>query len=301
MKSFAKPRNQARKAVSKVLAIGQSRHDNRDDGKIHSIGTARCYEQALKLAADWDRANGGNGLQALDRERAIAYLTERGEEVTQKTLDLDRQALQILPALADLPRIRSEVRTTGHGDRGRAYTVAQIEMVAEAQTTRNRLATEIAAAAGLRAHELLTLRSAHERAASTHRMWSADRFVGLSNVNRYTVIGKGGLVREVAIPVMLSERLEKMRLPMLRQVTDRSVHYDTLYDISGGNAWSNSYSGAAKRVLGWSTGAHGVRHTYAQTRVDRIQSLGYQYEDALLIVSQEMGHFRSDITEVYLR
>jgi integrase len=301
VKQFAKPRNQARKAVSRVLALGQPRHGNNGDGKIHSVGTARTYEQSLKLAVEWDRANGGNGINSIDRDRAIAYLTDRAKQVTQKTLDRDRQALQILPGLTDIPRFRSDVRTSGHGDRGRAYTATQITMVAAAQDGPNRLATEIAAAAGLRAHELFTLRPLHERPASTHRTWSADRFVGLHHVIRYTVVGKGGLVREVAIPVALAERLEVLRLPEPRQVTDRSVHYDTRYDLRGGHAWSQSYSDAAKRVLGWSTGAHGIRHTYAQIRLKEIQSRSYDYEDALEIVSQELGHFRPDITEVYLR
>jgi integrase len=174
-------------------------------------------------------------------------------------------------------------------------------MVASAQQGPNRLATEIAAAAGLRAHELFTLRPLNERRASAHRTWSADRFVGMRNVTRYTVVGKGGLIREVAIPVALVERLEKMRLPEPRQITDRSVHYETRYDLRGGHAWSQSYSDAAIRVLGWSTGAHGIRHTYAQSRLDTIQSLSYDYEEALEIVSQELGHFRPNITEVYLR
>ncbi len=301
MKQFAKPRNQARKAVSRVLALGVPRHGNSGDGRIHSVGTARTYEQSLTLAVEWDRANGGNGINSIDRDRAIAYLNVRATQVAQKTLDRDRQALQILPGLADLPRIHSTVRTSGHGSRGRAYTVAQIAMVAAAQEAPNRLSTEIAAAAGLRAHELLTLRPADEQPASAHRTWSTARFCGLSNVVRYTVVGKGGLVREVAMPVALSERLETLRLPAPRQVTDRSVHYEAHYDLRGGQPWSSSFSKASKRTLGWSTGAHGLRHTYAQTRLEQVFSRGYDYEEALEIVSQELGHFRPDITEVYLR
>lgn len=64
---------------------------------------------------------------------------------------------------------------------------------------------------------------------------------------------------------------------------------------------SNSFSAASKRTLGWSHGAHGVRHTYAQTRMEELQQLGRIYQEALEIVSQELGHFRRDITEVYLR
>ena len=71
--------------------------------------------------------------------------------------------------------------------------------------------------------------------------------------------------------------------------------------ISGGKNWSNSFSAASKRVLGWSFGAHGVRHSYAQNRMDELQQRGFLYPVALEIVSQALGHFRPDITEVYLR
>lgn len=35
--------------------------------------------------------------------------------------------------------------------------------------------------------------------------------------------------------------------------------------------------------------------------MDELQGAGYWYQDALLVVAQDMGHFRSGITEVYLR
>lgn len=73
------------------------------------------------------------------------------------------------------------------------------------------------------------------------------------------------------------------------------------YEIAGGKNWSNSFSAASKRELGWSHGAHGLRHSYAQNRMDELQQQGFLYQEALEIVSQEMGHFRASITEVYLR
>ncbi|MDN4711067.1 site-specific integrase, partial [Vibrio parahaemolyticus] len=65
--------------------------------------------------------------------------------------------------------------------------------------------------------------------------------------------------------------------------------------------WSNSFSAASKRVLGWSEGAHGLRHSYAQERMHELQKAGFNRDLALETVSQEMGHFRPEITEVYLR
>ena len=58
---------------------------------------------------------------------------------------------------------------------------------------------------------------------------------------------------------------------------------------------------ASTRALGYSTGAHGVRHAYAQERMHELRSQGLDRWRALEVVSQEMGHFRPEITETYLR
>ena len=41
--------------------------------------------------------------------------------------------------------------------------------------------------------------------------------------------------------------------------------------------------------------------SYAQKRMDELRSHGLTREYALEVVSQEQGHFRLDITEMYLR
>jgi integrase len=48
-------------------------------------------------------------------------------------------------------------------------------------------------------------------------------------------------------------------------------------------------------------GSHGFRHNFAQERVAELQEAGHGYSVALTMVSQEMGHYREDITEHYLR
>ena len=302
MPSFRKADNQAERAVRRRLALRSPRHTNRNDGKIHSVGTARAYQQALTGAAKWLKVTHKNqGLDHMTKEQANQYLEKRRDEVRQKTLDLDRQALQILPHVGKLERVKSRLDRSRLETGGRAYTPVQVQMVAAAQSERHALATEIAYAAGLRAHELLTLRRAGEQPASTHREWSAERFEGRSDTVRYSVVGKGGLVREVVLPSRLAERLEARQWEKPRQVMDRGVRYTQHYDLGGGLAWSRSFSAASKRALGWSTGAHGLRHRYAQERIDELQDEGRVYTNALGAVSQEMGHFRPDITEVYLR
>lgn len=296
MPSFAKPHKQAEKALRRLLCLGKSIHGQSSDKKIHSLGTARNYLQALTRVTEWIQDNRLGDLRGLTKEKALQYLELRGQSVGQKTLDQERQAIQ-LHLRTQLPVIKSELT---QALKSRAYTDLQVNLIQGAQTTKHQLATEIALAGGLRAHELFTLRRKEERQASTHSRWSYQRFTGkLGEV--YTVVGKGGLIREVLIPTHLTIKLETYRLAEPKEIKDRTIKYTTYYDIGGGKDWSSSFSAASKRTLNWSHGAHGLRHTYAQTRMNELQQLGFIYEKALGIVSQEMGHFRPDITEVYLR
>ena len=267
--------------------------------------SVRNYEQSLTRVAEWtrqERINGG--LRAMTPALAVRYLEERGQDVGQKTLDMERQAVQcmmqnVTGTLAPgerLPIVKAETQQILEA---RAYTPLQAALIAAAQTERNGLATEIAHAAGLRAHELHTLRRGDERAPDL-RPALDSKFRGRDG-EIYTVQGKGGLVREVLIPSRLAERLEATRRDEPARITDRGVHYESRYDIGGGQRWSNSVSAASERTLSWSTGAHGLRHSYAQERMTELQRGGLPRDQALTVVSQEMGHFRPEITEVYLR
>ncbi len=272
---------------------------------IRSVGTVRAYEQCLTRAAEWLKSSGDrDGLRGMTPEKAVAFLEARGEYVGQKTLDQERQAIQAmmqhvtgrLEAGERLPVVRAELQQALDG---RAYTPAQVALISAAQDPRNSLATQIAHAAGLRAHELLTLQRRDERDPDP-RASRDEKWAGRAG-DLYTVQGKGGLVREVLLPHALAERLEAVRLDAPLAITDRGVHYQSHYDIGGGQRWSNSVSAAANRVLGWSTGAHGLRHSYAQERMNELAMSGLSRADALEVVSQELGHFRPEITEVYLR
>ena len=181
----------------------------------------------------------------------------------------------------------------------RSYTSEQIAIIASHQSEKNQLATRIAYNAGLRSHELFSLREWRYREPSA-RPASVKKFMGRGGVS-YTVQGKGGLLREVKIASELAEILESRRLAEPVTVTDRGIHYQQCYAISAGQAWSRSFSNASTRALGWSAGSHGTRHSYAQERMAELQDYGCSYDESLEVVSQEMGHFRAEITKTYLR
>ena len=272
---------------------------------LESVGTVRNYEQALKQVCTWTKEEKiSGGLRAMTPELAERYLEIRGQSVSQSTLNMERQAMQSmmqhvthrLEPGKTLLVVKSELT---QALAGRAYTQEQISLLADRQTDRNALSTQIAHATGLRAHELFTLQRGHERTAD-QRPALDTKFHGRTGIT-YTVVGKGGLCREISIPAALAERLEAVRLVAPERITDRGVHYQTHYGINAGQRWSSSFSAASDRALGWSSGAHGLRHSYAQERMAELQKSGLSRDLALETVSQEMGHFRPDITEVYLR
>ena len=271
---------------------------------LQSVGTVRNYEQSLTRVSEFLQQNRLGDLRSLTPEKAISYLEIRGQEVGQKTVDMERQAIQCmmrnvtqkLAPTERLPIVKSEqtqILTS------RAYTTQQVELIAATQTEKNALSTQLAYAAGLRAHELLTIARPDEQPTDA-RPALDEKFSGREGVI-YTVTGKGGLTRDVYFPAALAIRLENRRLNESRIAEDRGVFYKQRYDLNGGNRWSSSFSTASKRALGWSSGAHGVRHSYAQERMSELQKSGMTREKALETVSQEMGHFRPEITETYLR
>lgn len=301
MKVYTTPDKQAAKAVSKASAIGESRHDNKggDDFKIRSLSTAETYKEVLTQVATWLREQGiQRGLQSISVTEAKQYLAERSEDLGQSSLDKHRNAIQCV-IVQKLERVTTE-KVAVLANQSRAYSADQARAILNSQNDRNAISTAIAFASGLRAHELLTIRPVSEQPASSHRTWSADRFTGRDGV-RYSVIGKGGLTREIQLPQGLADRLEARKLDAPVQVTDRKIHYTQHYDVAGGKNWSDNFTSHSKAQLEFTNGGHGLRHGYAQTRMSELQERGASYRQSLTIVSQELGHFRASITETYLR
>lgn len=293
MAKFARATTQARNVIKGLTK----------NNLVKSLGTARNYEQSLKTVAAWAKDIGINGIQAMTIEEAGHYLEYRSELVGQKALDMERQAIQAMMKLnGKLDQSQTLTRTKSLKlviRQSRAYTYAQVHAIAQKQTSSHQFATELAYAAGLRAHELLTLAKIDDRAADV-RPRLQSKLDGREG-ELYTVKDKGGLVREVLIPSQLAFQLEQIRLAQPTTIRDREINYLQRYEIGGGKKWSDSFSKASTRALYFSTGAHGLRHSYAQERMLELNKLGYNREAALATVSQEMGHFRPEITLVYLR
>lgn len=292
--NFVKPRTQARVAAITMFRSNQ----------IPSLGTSHTYENSLSLVGDWMKGTGGGALTELSVKRAKKYLNERAKTVSQSTLNKDRLALQAL--LQQTGKLRNDQRLpVVKADRetvlkSRNYTPQQLAEIVKHMRPHNALATEIAHAAGLRAHEFITIARRDERSPDK-RPADRQKFCGRDNHTIYVVTGKGGLTREVSLPNDLAERLEAVRLPAPEPRRDRKIMYVSQYKIGGGQALSMAFTRASKAALEFSNGLHGNRHSYAQQRHKVAQRHLGDPIRAKKVVSQEIGHFRADITDTYLR
>lgn len=130
---------------------------------VASVRTLSNYTERLEQVAKNMPEFGIQGeIRDLTPATAIQYLEARRQDVGQKTLDMERQAIQSmfthvtgkLEQGKTLPYVESEFKQALSS---RTYTTEQMKLVSESQTERNALSTQIAYAAGLRAHELYTL------------------------------------------------------------------------------------------------------------------------------------------------
>lgn len=298
-KHFAKSITQANKACAMM----------RKADVAQSVGTQNTYRDCLKVFCDFIKENQLGDLKNVSRDVINRFLAHKEATVGQKTCEKYKQAIQaFLRARGDLGK--DQTLPPVHAEEAqklsrRAYTPDQVRMIQSHLTKALAFSTEISYRCGLRAHELLTIRRMdekqpdrrfHKDGTEKRTPWKfADR-----DGEAYVVTGKGGLTREIRIPSDLAERLEKLRLPEARRVTDRGIYYRQHYDVVGGKRFTDCFRRASIRALGWSTGAHGLRHSYAQERIRELQ-FHCKYDLSKETVSQELGHFRPDITDAYLR
>jgi len=265
--------------------------------------SVESHKNRLKLAAGYMRSVHNKALREMTISHAKAYLEQRAELTnSSSTFKSDKAALHAMLRDQGKLTIREQIPVRYEQDeviKSRSYTHTQIDMIKNRMSLKNALSVEIAHMTGVRAHELYTIDKLDNQPSDIrpeHKLKFQDKL----NWERYSVIGKGGLIREIRLPPELAKRLESHRLPTPVQVHDRAVFYDKKFDIGGGKKFSNAFSSASKRTLGFSNGAHGIRHTYAKTELGLYQQRGVPFLDAKTIVSQELGHFRPDIVDAYL-
>ena len=296
MTSFRKTEEQAHHLTIKKSAHGESRRAAKINKikRINSIATEKKYISCIKIFFDWCVEN-KYSTSEISSEAAEKFLKFKSNVCTQKTLDGYRQAINMVFDL-NINYVFSSVPTILQP---RAYNNAQISFLIENCGPALVLSIELATACGLRAVELDTIAKLKDYAES-QRDWLPERFFGLYGCE-YVVIGKGGLKRKIIVPIALSQKLENFRLNNIVIKTQREIHYKKYYSIVGGHSFSQQFSRLSFELFSWSTGAHGLRHSYAQARIIFLQKNGFTYDYSLKITSQELGHFSTTNTLTYLR
>lgn len=297
---YSKERRIANCLIMDKTALGVSKEQaNREHlDVIRSLNTANKYKAHVMRFLEFlseNRLPASGPFHVEHMQEFLFVLAE--EEHDQRYIDSSKRALNVTFSVK-LSRVESEVPIILNS---RSYLSAEVEQVIKLQSPRNRFAAELCLAGGLRAHETLTLRRFEELKPSTHRTWDIGRFTAFGDHKLYSVCGKGGLVRNVAIPPGLADRLEQTRRVTPIKCKDRGIFYNHVYDIGGGQALSQSFTSASKKALGFSNGFHGLRHSYAKKRLTDLIVSGLDTERAMNILSQELGHFRTEIVLAYLR
>lgn len=240
--------------------------------------------------------NRAGNLNHFPADAPEAYLYARSLRIGEAQLRADRWALGRLVERT-LPWF-SPARPQTLG--ARAYTPEQTAAIAQRQTPPHAFSTSLAAASGLRSMELFTIGRPDEQPRDER---PCPTFVHAYKEpgELYTVKGKGGLVRSIYVPLPLVEQLEANRRPVPVRVRHQGRDLTSYYDIPSGQRWAGSFSAACQRQFNDSAGCHGLRHAYVQDRIACLLAHGVSPAEARAAVSVEIGHFRQEIIDTYLR
>jgi integrase len=299
MKNYS-PQKAAERAVHLNLALGLSRHQHPALArtKVTSVMTADAHCSALTQFSKHLACESNKHLKNASPSDAKLYLEKISLTKKQSTVSLARQAIN-LHLLPHQP-IKHVVSCIATKPLNRAYTTVQINFLCEMASPTLALSIAIACSAGLRVMELLSISDTDQQRVS-HRDWHVNRFLGREHYPKFIVHGKGGLCREIRITPELALRLADMKRQVPVYVSNRHAHLQSYFDLMGGHDFSIQFSKLSKRILGFSHGAHGLRHSYAQQRLHELLCIGLTIDEAIQVVSQEMGHFAIKNTMAYLR
>jgi site-specific recombinase XerD len=287
-------------AVQKNLSLRLSRQIYPDlaKTKVTSVMTADAHASALTQFAKHLITENNKHLKNASPLDAEKFLQKIALNKRQSTVSLARQAinLHILPQ-SPVDHVLSMVPTVPIN---RAYSSPQIQLLCSVAPASLALSINLAFCAGLRVMELVSIGSLSDFSVSRRR-WHSKRFSGRENYCALVVHGKGGLLREVRVPHELFEQLMELRRPAPIRANNRRAHLTSYFDLISGHDFSIKFTHLSQQELGFSHGAHGLRHSYAQQRLHELLCVGINVDEAIKVVSQEMGHFAIKNTMVYLR
>lgn len=297
--------------AAKMIVVGNTRYGiskrqrNQFGGQtiISSVLTEKAHRFALKRYADWLLERYRKHLKNSSPVDAQIYLEEISETRKQSTLDLAFQSIRyhLHPAgsgpSSDIFRVQSKIQNE---QINRAYSPREIELLVELADPRLALSIEVAVNAGLRSMGLITL-GLESQLHESVRNWHPQRFSGRELDSKFVVREKGGLNRQVRLATEVACRVfaTARQSPLVK--SHRGAHLQSNFDLVGGHDFSIAFGRLSLKVLGFSLGCHGLRHSFAQQRRNELLCAGFSMNEAINILSQELGHFSQKNTMAYLR
>jgi len=258
---------------------------------IYSYQTAESYKDVWHQVADFAKENCGlKDIEKLSQIEVKAYLECRIEKgVSHATFQKEcaavsklENALQMYADKRGTERhydfrttIREVSRSDGakslvRADPHRAYSTPQA-VVGELERFDHQLAASLQLQGGARIDEISLVKTSQ-----------------LKGDGKIEVSGKGGKIRNLQVSEKIYSDLKD------------HIEKNGVFKLDK-DAYGRDLRTAALSAGQQATGSHGLRWNFAQNRMYELQSGGKSYEQALLRVSQDMGHCRPDITEHYLR
>lgn len=300
---------------SGIKQIGESKHQAKDvarksgavgwhaTGKalgIHSYATADSYRAVWRQVLTHAKEQFGmKDIERLTSEHITSFLSSKIDDgVARATFAQYAAALEKLETSlnmysykfnrgnsydfsAAIAEVRSEAKDLEKFDGSRAYEDPRALIGALANPD-FRLAATMQLESGGRVREVSLIREPQLRGIMKDEITGNDRGV-------VSVKVKGGKMVDLSISPGAYKAL-----------SNRISSGEGIFKISAG-----SYRRALERTAVAMDqdyqGSHGLRWCFAQERFGEVQRAGRCYEEALSIVSREMGHERADITKHYLR
>ncbi len=279
----------ALKYASKVLkqGIGTSKREvyKANNGRspyIHSWSTFNRYMGVAKDFVRWCKERNINRLDKVNYDHVRSYLEEKASKgVSQKTLKVNQSALEKFFEATNRGDIAKEIRNhyTEVYSKGRppgqTTGFANPQKVIEAiKDPVHRSMARLQYNTGARVGDLKKMRVEGSRVVIEK--------------------SKGGKTRSVDY----SDRPQK-----LEQVKrDLKVLREAINQKGWGEirkTYSDSVKNACRSVGDIYGGPHNFRANYVQDRVKELTQMGMEYEKALKVVEQEIGHNRVEMTKHY--
>lgn len=311
---------QVQQIFAQVNCINQSKHAAKEEARNngartwHEVGkhigiygykTADDYRGIWRDLGDYVKSTFGFNsrtfdLEKLNQEHVASFLSAKiAVGLSANTLSKYCAALEKLEAALcrhaeahntgmsygwDLGGIRAEVQEKLDRFSGnRAYDAPQA-LVSAMVDPDARLAASVILGGGARIAEATYVKEEQLLGVGP------DPWTGKESGSLQIDSGKGGKEYAVFLPVAVYRELEKA-----------VAAGDGLFAVAP-DAVRDGLKEAAARIgeTYEGHGSHGLRWNHAISRMDELQQAGLSYEQSLSIVSGEMGHSRSDISEHYL-